>query len=108
MARGVIPARDRPRLHNGRLVKVVRCVIVRRRPDTAQGIVFVSLGDETGIFNVVVMPDLFEEYGLTILRELYLLFHGNVQSADGVIHLLARKVEQIEPAAPPMSSHDFR
>jgi error-prone DNA polymerase len=64
--------------------------------------------DETGIFNVVVMPDLFEESRLTIVREPYLLFEGKVQNVDGVIHVLAKHVERIEPAAPAMSSHDFK
>ncbi len=105
---GVVRARDLPGYRNGRLVKVAGCVIVRQRPGTAKGIVFISLEDETGIFNVVVMPDLFDEYRLTIVREPYLLIHGKVQNVDGVIHLLARKVERIEPAAPAMSSHDFK
>jgi error-prone DNA polymerase len=107
-ARGVTPAAELPCLRNGRLVKVAGCVIVRQRPGTAKGIVFVSLEDETGIFNVVVMPDLFEESRLTIVREPYLLFHGRIQNVDNVIHILARKVERIEPVAPGASSHDFK
>ncbi len=105
---GVVRARDLAGYRNGRLVKVAGCVIVRQRPGTAKGIVFVSLEDETGIFNVVVMPDIFDEYRLTIVREPYLLIHGKVQNVDGVIHILARKFERIEPAAPGMSSHDFK
>jgi len=68
----------------------------------------VSVEDETGIFNVVIMPDLFEERRLTIVREPYLMFEGKIQNVDGVIHVLAKKVERIEPAAPGMSAHDFR
>jgi error-prone DNA polymerase len=107
-ARGVITAQELSGVRNGRLVKVAGCVIVRQRPGTAKGIVFMSMEDETGIFNVVVMPDLFEDSRLTIVREPYLMFHGKVQNVDGVVHLLARKVERIEPAAPAMSSHDFK
>ena len=107
-ARGAITAHELSHVRNGRLVKVAGCVIVRQRPGTAKGIVFMSMEDETGIFNVVVMPDLFEDSRLTIVREPYLLFHGKVQNVDGVVHLLARKVERIEPAAPAMSSHDFK
>ena len=106
--RGVTPAAELPKMRNGRFVKVAGCVIVRQRPGTAKGIVFVSVEDETGIFNVVIMPDLFEERRLTIVREPYLLFEGKVQNVDGVIHILAKKVERIEPAAPAMSSHDFK
>jgi error-prone DNA polymerase len=106
--RGVTTARDLASLRNGRLVKVAGCVIVRQRPGTAKGVVFVSMEDETGIFNVVVMPDVFDEYRLTIVREPYLLIAGKVQNVDGVIHVLARRVERIETAAPLMNSHDFR
>jgi error-prone DNA polymerase len=107
-ARGVTPAVELTKMRNGRFVKVAGCVIVRQRPGTAKGIVFVSVEDETGIFNVVIMPDLFEERRLTIVREPYLMFEGKIQNVDGVIHVLAKKVERIEPAAPGMSAHDFR
>jgi error-prone DNA polymerase len=106
--RGAITARELAGVRNGRHVRIAGCVIVRQRPGTAKGIVFLSMEDETGIFNVVVMPDLFEEYRLTLVREPYLLIEGKVQNADGVIHVLAKSVQRIEPAAPGMSSHDFK
>jgi error-prone DNA polymerase len=105
---GVTPAQDLPRVRNGGLVRVAGSVIVRQRPGTAKGIMFLSMEDETGIFNIVVMPDLFEQYRLTLVTEPYLLIEGKIQNVDGVIHVLARRVERIEPAAPSMSSHDFR
>ena len=54
------PARELRNVPNGALVRVAGCVIVRQRPGTAKGIVFLSMEDETGIANVVVMPDRFE------------------------------------------------
>ena len=93
---------------NGRLVRVAGCVIVRQRPGTAKGIVFLSMEDETGISNVVVMPDMFEECRLTLLTRAVSADRRKVQNVEGVIHVLARKVERIEPAAPAMSSHDFK
>ena len=104
---GITRAADLPRLHNGRIVKVAGAVIVRQRPGTAKGIVFVSIEDETGICNVVVMPDLFDKFRLTIITEPYLLFVGKVQNTDGVIHILARAVERLEPLTPTAASHDF-
>ena len=105
---GVTPARDLANVPNGALVRVAGCVIVRQRPGTAKGIVFLSMEDETGIANVVVMPDMFDEYRVTLLTEPYLLIAGKVQNVDGVIHVLARRIDRIEPAAPAMSSHDFK
>lgn len=62
---GVTVARDLASLRNGALVKVAGNVIVRQRPGTAKGIVFISLEDETGIANVVVMPDKFKAFRAT-------------------------------------------
>jgi len=107
-ARGAVTAHALASLRNGMKVRIAGCVIVRQRPGTAKGLMFMSVEDETGIFNVVVMPDVLEEYKYTLLREPYLLFEGKIQNVDGVIHVLAKCVERIEPAAPAMSSHDFK
>ena len=48
-------------------VRIAGCVIVRQRPGTAKGIVFLSIEDETGIANVVVMPDMFDANRLLIV-----------------------------------------
>ena len=88
-------------------MKVAGAVIVRQRPGTAKGIVFVSLEDESGIFNTVVMPDVFDKYRLTLLTEPYLLIDGKVQNVDGVIHILARSVQRVEPLSPVAGSHDL-
>jgi error-prone DNA polymerase len=105
---GVTAARDLAKVGNGGRVRVAGSVIVRQRPGTAKGIVFLSMEDETGIFNVVVMPDLFDEFRLTLVREPYLLIEGKVQNQEGVIHVLARRIDRMEPAAPAMTSHDFK
>jgi error-prone DNA polymerase len=105
---GVTPAKDLAQVPNGGLVRVAGCVIVRQRPGTAKGILFLSMEDETGIANVVVMPDLFAVNRLTLVTEPYLLIEGKVQNVDNVIHVLARRVERIEPLTPAMSSHNFK
>lgn len=105
---GVTTAKDLAKVPNGGLVRVAGAVIVRQRPGTAKGIIFLSMEDETGIANVVVMPDMFAERRLVLVTEPYLLVEGKVQNVDNVIHVLARRVERIEPITPAMSSHDFR
>jgi len=104
---GVTRAAELSRLPNGRLVKAAGAVVVRQRPGTAKGIVFVSLEDETGIFNAVVMPDVFDKFRLTILTEAYLLISGKIQNVDGVVHLLAKAIERVEPVSLVAGSHDF-
>jgi len=64
---GVTAAAGLHSIPNGRTVKVAGHVIVRQRPGTAKGILFMSLEDETGISNVVVMPDVFEQQRVDIV-----------------------------------------
>jgi error-prone DNA polymerase len=105
---GVTVARDLPKVRNGGMVRVAGCIIVRQRPGTAKGIMFLSIEDETGIANAVIMPDMFAENRLTLVSEPYLLVEGPVQNVDNVIHVLARRVERIEPVTPALNSHDFK
>jgi error-prone DNA polymerase len=104
----VTPAAELPSIANGRTVRVAGNVIVRQRPGTAKGITFVSLEDETGISNVVIMPDLFEDQRLEILTHPWVMVEGRMQNVDSVIHILAAR---ISPLANPLElgtgSHDF-
>jgi len=105
---GVTPARDLAKVPNGGLVRAAGVVIVRQRPGTAKGIMFLSMEDETGISNIVVMPDMFEAHRVTLITEPYLLVEGKVQNVDNVIHVLAKRVERLEPLTPAMVSHNFK
>ena len=67
-ALGVMRASDLARVPNGRLVRIAGSVIVRQRPGTAKGFVFLSMEDETGIMNAIVTPDTFDRYKLPVLE----------------------------------------
>jgi error-prone DNA polymerase len=88
-------------------VIVAGCAIVRQRPGTASGLLFMSLEDETGISNVVVMPDLFERYRLLINRERFLLIDGKMQNMDGVLTVRAERVRPLNVTAVETASHDY-
>ncbi|MCH6256100.1 error-prone DNA polymerase [Puniceicoccaceae bacterium K14] len=93
---------------NGARVKVAGQVICRQRPGTAKGFVFISLEDETGISNSIVLPKLFERMRLVITQEPYLIISGKLQNQKGVIHVKADKIEAIEVKGRPASaSYDF-
>lgn len=104
----VVPAARLFSIANGRTVRVAGNVIVRQRPGTAKGILFLSLEDETGISNVVIMPDLFKEQQLNILTHPWVMVEGQMQNVDGVVHILAK---QVFPLTNPLDlgthSHDF-
>ncbi len=104
---GVTPARDLIKVRNGGLVRIAGNVIVRQRPGTAAGIVFLSIEDETGIANAVVMPDLFTTARLLLVTEPWLLIEGKVQNVDNVIHVLAAKASPLPYRTDAAPSHNF-
>jgi error-prone DNA polymerase len=105
----VTPAAALSSIPNGHLVRVAGNVIVRQRPGTAKGILFISLEDETGISNVVIMPDLFERQRIEILNNPWLMVAGTLQNVDNVIHVLAQFISPLaHPVTISAASHDFR
>jgi error-prone DNA polymerase len=90
-AEGVLRARDLPRRRDGAWVKVAGTVIVRQRPGTAKGFCFLTLEDETGISNAVIVPDVFRRHRALIHTASLLLVEGPLQMVDGVIHVRARR-----------------
>ena len=67
-------------------------MIVRQRPATARGFVFMSLEDETGIANVIVTPDVFERVRPVLVEEHFLLIEGAFQRQDGVVSVHAERM----------------
>ncbi|HXE62217.1 MAG TPA: error-prone DNA polymerase [Bryobacteraceae bacterium] len=104
----VIPAAKLASVPNGRMVRVAGNIIVRQRPGTANGILFLSLEDDTGISNVVIKPELFASRRLEILAHPWVMVEGKMQNVDNVIHVLARKVRPLpNPLEIGQGSHDF-
>ncbi|HXJ94440.1 MAG TPA: error-prone DNA polymerase [Terriglobia bacterium] len=103
----VKPASALARITNGRHVRVAGAAIVRQRPGTAKGFVFLSLEDETGIANVIVTPDLFEQYRVVVVREPFLLIEGRLQNQDGVISVKAERIGPLTVSRAGIASHDF-
>jgi len=66
-------------------------VLVRQRPGTAKGVVFLTLEDETGVANIVVWRDAFEANRRLVMGSAFLLVSGQLQREGEVIHLVARK-----------------
>jgi error-prone DNA polymerase len=106
-ARGVTPARDLARLADGTSVRVAGSVIVRQRPGTARGFVFLSLEDETGIANVIVTPGLFARQRRPLVDEPFLLVEGILQMQDHVVSVRARTVTALPRLGAHVPSHDF-
>ena len=106
-ALGVLPAVQLEHHPNGRWVRVAGTVITRQRPGTAKGFVFLTLEDETGVSNVVVTPDKFQDNRVLVTGEPFLLVEGVLQKQDGVIHVRARVIKPLKHVTLEMASHDF-
>jgi error-prone DNA polymerase len=102
----VIRAADLARIPNGRVVRIAGSVIVRQRPGTAKGFVFLSMEDETGIMNAILTPPTFDRFKLAVLGERFLLIDGVLQNLDGVISVKAARVQAL-PQGAAAASHDF-
>ena len=89
-----------------RLVRIAGSVIVRQRPGTAKGFVFLSMEDETGVMNAIITPDTYNRYRLVVVGEPFLLIDGGLQNQDGVVSVKAGRVEAL-PAGAAAESHDF-
>jgi error-prone DNA polymerase len=92
---GALRAADLAHAPNGKRVRYAGCVIVRQRPGTARGLIFMSVEDETGIANVIVMPDLYDACKLTVIGARFILVEGVLQNVDNVVHLRAETIEQL-------------
>lgn len=104
---GVLRASDLQTKKAGLRIRVAGAVIVRQRPGTAHGFMFLSMEDETGIANIIVEPDFFTEHRDKIVREPFLLIEGTLQNQQGSISVKARRVEPLDVNAIPVPSHDF-
>jgi error-prone DNA polymerase len=98
---------DIRKLRDGTFVRVAGWVIVRQRPGTAKGFMFLSLEDETGVSNIIVTPQLFEKYRQELVGHPFLLIEGALQNQDNVISVKANHVQPLSLAVAAAPSHDF-
>jgi len=104
---GIRMAKDLEKLPHDMPVRVAGAVIARQRPGTAKGFVFLSLEDETGIANIIITPQLFEQDHTTVIHHPFLLIAGRLQHQDNVISVKAEKVEPLVISRAEVHSHDF-
>ena len=81
----------------GARVTVAGLVLVRQRPGTAKGVIFITLEDEFDTCNVVVWQKLYQKYRRAVISGRLLRVTGRVQRESGVTHVVAEHVEDISP-----------
>lgn len=102
--RGVLSADKTHHLPKREIVTVAGSVIVRQRPSTANSVVFITMEDETGHSNFIVMPDVFERFRQVITHSSFLLIKG-ISEERGMIKALY--FEPINAFMTGIGSHDF-
>jgi len=93
--RGFITARDLTTLRNGKALSIAGLVLIRQRPGSAKGVCFITIEDETGVANLVVWPDVFARQRKIVMGARLIAVRGIVQSEEGVIHVVAARLEDV-------------
>ena len=88
----IVRAERLARIPNGRTVEVAGLTLVRQRPGTASGVIFITLEDESGIANLVVWPKVFERFRRVVLGAQLLVVRGPLQKEGLVIHVIAERL----------------
>ncbi|HLJ63808.1 MAG TPA: error-prone DNA polymerase, partial [Stellaceae bacterium] len=95
--RGIVPTARLAVATPGRLLTVAGLVLVRQRPGTASGVVFVTLEDETGIANLVIWRNVFERFRRIVMGSRLLECRGRIEREGEVIHLVASHLTDLTP-----------
>ncbi|MGJ8604186.1 MAG: OB-fold nucleic acid binding domain-containing protein [Marivita sp.] len=82
---------------DGARVAVAGLVILRQRPGTAKGVIFLTLEDETGTVNIIVWRKLYERFRRAVIAGRMLRVTGRIQNEGDVIHVIAEVIEDISP-----------
>ena len=91
-SQGMVTCADLERLRDGRRVTVPGLVLVRQKPGSAKGVMFITLEDETGIANLIVWPSIFERQRRLVLTASMIACAGKVQKESGVTHVIADRL----------------
>lgn len=96
-SRGILRNEALARTSSGRRVTIAGVVLIRQRPGTAKGVIFMTLEDETGIANTIVWPKVFETFRPVVLSARLVSVTGKLQNEKGVIHVVADHVDDLTP-----------
>ncbi|MBV9286519.1 MAG: error-prone DNA polymerase, partial [Hyphomicrobiales bacterium] len=97
IVRGILRSEELASVRNSERVTVAGLVLVRQRPGTAKGVIFMTLEDETGVANVIVWPKAFERLRAIVLGSRFVAVTGKLQNEMGVIHIVADRMEDLTP-----------
>jgi error-prone DNA polymerase len=89
----VVACEDVRRLKDGARVRVAGVVLVRQRPGSAKGVVFMTIEDETGVANAVVWPKMLERYRKVVMTARLIMIEGRIQRHEDIVHIVSSHLE---------------
>lgn len=104
---GIIKNSELTQTKNGANVCVAGLVLVRQRPGSAKGVMFVTLEDETGVANAIVWPKVFKNYRALLMSCRLLVVRGMLQTEDNVTHIVAKQLFDASADLLSLSTHDM-
>lgn len=90
--RGIVCCADLARIKDGRRVEVAGIILVRQKPGSAKGVLFITIEDATGIANGILWPDRFEAQRRTVMSASMIGMRGIVQREGEVIHVICKRI----------------
>ena len=90
--RGTVCCNALKTIKNGRKVEVAGIVLVRQKPGSAKGVLFITIEDETGVANIILWPDRFEAHRTVVMSSAMISVVGVVQREGEVIHVIASRI----------------
>jgi len=91
-SRHVMTCADASAMRDRRLTRVAGLVLVRQKPGSAKGVMFITIEDETGVANLVIWPSLYEQQRRIVLSASLLVVDGKVQREGDVVHIVATRL----------------
>ncbi|MFW2829635.1 error-prone DNA polymerase [Sphingomonas sp. ID0503] len=105
--RRILSARDLDRVKDGRKVEVAGIILVRQKPGSAKGVLFITIEDETGIANIILWPHRFEALRRIVLSSAMISVKGQLQREGQVTHIIADDVADYTPMLRHVGEMDF-
>ena len=104
--RRIISCTDAMQARDGRWLEAAGLVLVRQRPGSAKGVMFITLEDETGIANLVVWPQTFEKFRRSVMTASMLAVRGRIQREGEVVHLVAYQLTDLSAELASVGARD--
>ena len=102
---GLVTAADLARLPVDRRLAIAGIVLIRQRPGSANGVVFITIEDETGIANLIIWPAILERFRRAALGATLLRCTGKLQREQSVIHVVAERLADMTPRLNTLRDH---